>query len=326
MADPAATLGELLRRAAASVPPSREDAEQAARLVRDDPVTDAFRAVGIELADRADERITLFGRAAFLCPARRLDVAGHEIEATTTPAELWRFYLPMCQALAGLAERAGRRVLAGIAGSGASGKSVFAALLCETLNVVFADTKARAAVCPMDGFHYPNAYLDSHFTTDEEGHRVPLRTLKGAPQTFDAEAFVRCVCKLREEPSVTVPRYDRALHDPVPAGIRVGPDHAVVLVEGNYLLLDEAPWAAIGDMLDLAAFVSLPFDVVRKAMVQRHVLGGRSEEDAVRHFERVDRRNYEICTATAGRADLVVRRSAEQRIVGIQAGRRRGPV
>lgn len=323
MADPAATLDALLRRAASGPPFAGSDVGEAVRRVREDPVTVTLRAVGLELADGAEERLSLFVRAASLCPARRLDVAGHAVEATVTPEELWRFYLPLCQALSRLVARTGRRVLAGIAGSGASGKSVFAALLREAFNAAFAGAGLRAAVCPMDGFHYPNAYLDARFAEDGAGGTVPLRALKGAPQTFDAEAFVRCLRRLKNEPSVAVPRYDRILHDPVPAGITIGPDDCLVLVEGNYLLLSEGPWAAVGDMLDLSALVSLPLKAVREAMVRRHVLGGRSEEDAVRHFDRVDRRNYDVCMATASRADLVVRRSAEQRIVGIEAGKGR---
>ncbi|MCK4374587.1 MAG: hypothetical protein KAX19_04630 [Candidatus Brocadiae bacterium] len=320
MAHPAqaAALAELLRRAAGGGAVSENDAGEALCHVRADPVTGAFRGLGVDLTDRARERLEFFRRTAGLCPAVRLDVAGHEVEAVITDVELWRFYLPICQALDGMAAKAERRVLVGIAGAGASGKSVFAGLLREALNRTLSG-QASAALCPLDGFHFPNAYLDSHFTQDEQGRRVAMRALKGAPRTFDAESFVPCLRRLRRQPSVDVPRYDRRLHDPVPGGIHVRPEHRVVLVEGNYLLLDTERWAPVAGLLDLSLFMAQSLEVVRDAMIRRHVRGGRTEEDALGHFERVDRRNFDVIASTAPRADLLVRRSSAHHVVAIEA-------
>jgi pantothenate kinase len=327
MADADAVLLGFLERAAGTGPLTERDALQAARLVRQEPVTEAFRSAGVDLYASASERLELFRRAAHLCPVLTLDVAGHQVTARMSQVELWRFYLPVCQAAASRCSQLGRRALIGVAGPGASGKSVFAALVCETLNAAFSPAGLAAAVCPMDGFHYPNAYLDSHFAADEQGGRVPLRALKGTPQTFDVESFLICLKRLRAQSSVALPRYDRTVHDPVPEGIQVGPGHRVVLVEGNYLLLDHGRWAEVAGLLDLTFFLVQPLDAVREAMVARHVVGGRSQPDAVAHFERVDRRNYELIAATAARADLIVRRAgqgaegrdAAQRILGIEA-------
>jgi len=317
------SLEEWLAGACGPGPSAEGDVAQARRRVAAAPVTAEFRRLGVDLESRAGARLELFRRVADLCPRLTLDVAGHEVEARVSLTELWRFYLPICQALTDVTPSRGR-LLVGVAGPGASGKSVFAALLREATNRGLCKQGARAALCPMDGFHYPNAHLDSHFVVDEVGKRVPLRAFKGSPQTFDAEAFLDCLRRLKVKRFVTVPRYDRQLHDPVPDGFRIGPQEQAVLVEGNFLLLDRGAFAAVADMLDLSIFLIQPFQVIREAMIGRHVLGGRSQDDAAAHFERVDRKNYEICMRTARRADLIVRRDAGQHVVGLAAGPKHG--
>jgi len=321
MAASAPALAELLRRAAGHRRLTGPDRAEAARQVSEDPVTEAFQRVGVELSAGAGQRLDLFRRAAVLCPAVELEVAGYQVTAGMTDVELWRFYLPICQALSSLRQRLDRRVLLGVAGAGASGKSVFAALVREVFNKALSTGAMRAALCPMDGFHFANAYLDSHFVVDEKGKKGPLRAIKGAPQTFDVGSFVHCLRRLRDEPSVALPCYDRRLHDPVPEGIQIGPADRIAVVEGNYLLLDAGPWAEVARLLDLSLFILQPLEVVRDAMVKRHILGGRSKKDALRHFEQVDRSNFELCVSTASRADLVVRRDAAQRVVSIEAVR-----
>jgi pantothenate kinase len=208
-------------------------------------------------------------------------------------------------------------VLAGITGPGAAGKSVFA-LLLERLYNAMPDRAGRAAVCPLDGFHYPNAYLDSHTQVDGQGRAVPLRSVKGSPPSFDVGAFIDTLRGLRSGGAVEAPRYDRRLHEPVPGGIRIGRGDRVVLVEGNYLLLDEGRWGEVAGLLDVRLFLAQPLEVVREAMVERFVSGGRTEQDARAYYERVDRRNFEVIMATIGRADLILERSADQHIAALR--------
>jgi hypothetical protein len=314
-----AALDALLEAALREGGPTGAEAELAERLVRVDPVTEALASAGCDVRGAAAERLGMFGRAAALCPRVELDVAGHEVAAGISRRELWRFYLPLCQAALQAAGRVPVRALIGVAGSGASGKSVFAELLREVFSRAAAGADLRAAVCPLDGFHYSNAYLDAHFGAGEEGEGPPGRALKGLPQTFDADAFVRALAALRSRPSVAWPRYDRRIHDPVPDGVRVGPAERVVFVEGNFLLLDRPPWDEAAGLLDLSLFLLQPLATVREAMIARHVAGGRSPDEAEEHFQRVDGPNYELCLRSARRADLLVRRDEDQRVVGLEA-------
>ncbi len=308
-------LDALLRRAGQGQP-GPADAAQADALIRRDPVTDVLRGIDVDLTGTGADRLAAFARCAHLCPAVCLEVAGHEVDARVSREELWRFYLPLSGAIVRLAGRAERRLLIGIAGPGGSGKSVLAELLRRVLACA---EGLPAALCPLDGFHYPNRHLDAHSTRAPDGRSVPLRQVKGAPQTFEVEAFLDALRRLRAGEAVALPAYDRRLHDPVPGRIRVERRHRAALVEGNYLLLQRGAWAQVADLLDLAIFVAVPPEMAERALIERHVRGGRSPEDARRHFERSDRRNVALCMTSAARADLVLRRDASHRLHALQS-------
>jgi pantothenate kinase len=315
MGESAADLEALLRRVSAGGP-APGDLEALAERVEQDPATTAVRAAGLEPGGVA-ERLALLRRVADWAPAVEMEVAGHRVRACVSLSELWRYYVPICLGLAGLAAGRAGRVVAGITGPGAAGKSVFALLLRRLYNSL-PNAPGRAAVCPMDGFHYPNAYLDSHTVVDAQGRAVPLRSVKGSPPSFDVEGFIALLRRLREGEAVDAPRYDRRIHDPVPGDIRIGAEDRLVLVEGNYLLLAEGRWAAVAGLLDVSIFLQQPMEAAREAMVERFVAGGRTEQDARAYYERVDRRNYEVITSTIDRADLVLERAADQHIASMR--------
>jgi len=255
--------------------------------------------------------------AAACCPGVEVEAEGRRVRARCTRDELARFYLLLCSAMLGrLSGVKGARLLVGIAGPPGSGKSVLAALLARLLEA--AAGRPVAAVVPMDGFHFPNAYLDTHFATGPDGTRVPLRALKGAPETFDVAGFAAALRALAgEEGDLSLPRYDRRLHDPVPDGIQVRREHRVALVEGNYLLLEREGWREVAALLDLKLFISMSLETARAGLIERHVRGGRTPEDAERHFLRVDAPNHRLCTTQRELADAVIERGADQRIASL---------
>ncbi|MFS7992293.1 hypothetical protein Hanom_Chr12g01080611 [Helianthus anomalus] len=50
--------------------------------------------------------------------------------------------------------------------------------------------------------------------------------------------------------SVYAPSFDHAVGDPIEDNIFINVQHKVVIVEGNYLFLDEGSWKEISSMLD----------------------------------------------------------------------------
>jgi pantothenate kinase len=180
------------------------------------------------------------------------------------------------------------RFLLGIAGPPGSGKSTLAGALAAHLG---------APVVPMDGFHLPNAVLA------ERGSRAR----KGAPDTFAAEAFVDLVRWLRSATVVvTCPTFDRMLDEAVPDQVRVRPEDTLVIVEGNYLLLDDAPWSELAELFDAIAYLDVPTDLRVERLVERHVAFGRSRSEALAFVHRSDEANTRRVQECRHRADIVV--------------------
>jgi fructokinase len=143
------------------------------------------------------------------------------------------------------------RVLVAIAGPPGAGKSTLAEALAADID--------GAAVVPMDGFHLDNAVLE---------HRGILAR-KGAPESFDGLGFVNMIARLKQGGEVAIPVFDRA-RDIAIAGARViGPDQRVLLVEGNYLLLNAQPWAALAGLWDLTIGIDVPLPVLEARLIQR---------------------------------------------------------
>jgi pantothenate kinase len=104
-----------------------------------------------------------------------------------------------------------------------------------------------------DGFHHTKATLSKM-----RSQECPFQR-RGAPFTFNAESFLNLVQALRHttvteldepEQAFWVPSFDHAIKDPVERDIRIASSQRIVLLEGNYVLLDEHPWSMIQELVD----------------------------------------------------------------------------
>lgn len=183
------------------------------------------------------------------------------------------------------------RYVFGLAGPPGSGKSTVAARLADELGAV---------VVPMDGFHLDNTELD----------RLGLSGVKGAPDTFDAAGFVRLVEQLNHaDGPVSAPSFDRVADRTIDGAITVGPDDRIVIVEGNYLLLERPPWGALPDLFDLTGYIDGDAHARVDRLVARHVRHGRSPDEAREFVRMSDEANAVIVAASRPRADVVVEAS-----------------
>lgn len=184
------------------------------------------------------------------------------------------------------------RVLLGITGAPGAGKSTLAGALVAALGPV-------AAICGMDGFHLANVELG----------RLGRAGRKGAIDTFDGHGYVALLRRLAADPPhvVYAPAYDRSIEESVAAAVPVGPEVRLVVTEGNYLLVDEAPWEAVRPLLAEAWYCELDDDVRVRRLVARHEAAGKSPDDARRWTLGSDARNAAVVAATRRRADLAVR-------------------
>jgi pantothenate kinase len=181
------------------------------------------------------------------------------------------------------------RVLIAIAGPPGAGKSTLAAAL--------ADQVAGAAVVPMDGFHLDNMVLEQR----------GLLARKGAPESFDAAGFLNMVTRLKRGEEVVIPVFDRA-RDIAIAGARViGPEQRVLLIEGNYLLLDRAPWNGLAGCWDLTIGIEVPLPELEARLVQRWRDHGLMQAAAVARAMGNDIPNAQLVVAGSVSADLVIR-------------------
>lgn len=184
----------------------------------------------------------------------------------------------------------GRRIL-GVTGPPGSGKSTLSAAVVAAL-------APAAVLVPMDGFHLANAELA----------RLGRQDRKGAPDTFDAAGYVALLSRLRaqREETVYAPVFDRHLEEAIAGAVPVPADTPLVVTEGNYLLLEDGPWARVRELLDEVWFVDLDDDVRLERLVRRHVEHGRTPAAAREWVMRSDEANAALVARTRSRADLVV--------------------
>lgn len=233
--------------------------------------------------------------------------AGSPAHALVTRTQIEHLLLPLAAAALQWTATRKRRVLIGITGGAGSGKTVLSSLLCQTLNAL-ANPDAAIAVST-DAYHFPNAYLDAHVHTTD-GIPQPLRQMKGLPPTYDTNALVADLRRLRsaDDESISLPIYDREHHDPVRGAFWVRPTHRIILVEGLHLLRPEAEWRAIRECLDLSILLDVPLDTCRRRVTTRKMAAGRTPDDVQAHFERVDRPTLDAVRDPAHRtqADLII--------------------
>ena len=186
-----------------------------------------------------------------------------------------------------------RRCLMGLTGPAGSGKSTLAAYVAGSLC-------PSPPVVPMDGFHLAQAVIDQKGLGDR----------KGSPETFDPWGFVSLVERLASRAGggvVYAPKFDRSVEEPIAGAIPVGPADGLVIVEGNYLLLDESPWTQIRPALDLCAYLEIEDATRIRRLVDRHMRYGKSRLEAERFVHSSDEKNTQLIKASRNRADFIVR-------------------
>lgn len=217
-----------------------------------------------------------------------------------------RFYHPIADRLEQLPPTSRRRMVA-IAGPPGSGKSSFAAILSAVINAR-AGTEI-AVVVGQDGWHYSNAYLESH-TIEIDGHPATLRSIKGRPETFDVKGFHLALTAMRTESEIRFPIYSRQTHEPAADAGCVSVAHCLVLVEGNYLLLDRSPWAALRSLFDYTIFLALDRAHLIRGLRERHARGGKNLAAIDRQIERVDLPDIDLVLEHSVPSDLLVVKSS----------------
>lgn len=175
------------------------------------------------------------------------------------------------------------RLIIGIAGIPASGKSTLANLIVEHANAILktpnveSEGRTEAIVVGLDGWHLTRAQLaampDPQLAKDK----------RGAHWTFDPDGYLGFVKNLRVPLShsgsaaiepIIAPSFDHAVKDPDPTGMKVYPWHRIVVIEGLYCFLSIGAWKEAGEILDERWLATVDFEEATGRIVDRHIISG----------------------------------------------------
>ncbi len=182
----------------------------------------------------------------------------------------------------------GQRVMLGLVGCPGSGKSTLAQALHQ-------EFPASSQIVPMDGYHLANVELQ----------RLGFESRKGAPHTFDSAGYVALLQRLRaqrEGEVVYAPEFRREIEEPIAGAIPVFSSTQLIITEGNYLLLEDGPWAQVTPLLDEIWYVDVDDTLRNERLVGRHQQFGRSREQALAWIAGNDALNADVIAATRPRA------------------------
>ncbi|EKO3694552.1 nucleoside/nucleotide kinase family protein [Vibrio metschnikovii] len=229
-----------------------------------------------------------------------LNVSGFESEAVFPDKDIEQIHKPLVEKFTKLFQQKNERIIIFLAAPPGSGKSTLAAFW-EHLSNTESDVEPLQ-VLPFDGFHFPNEILDSNYTT-RNGEQILLRSIKGAFETFNLTSLIDKLKQLKvKDPKW--PYYDRNLHDPVDDAIAV--EKEIVVIEGNYLLLDEPVWNGLHKLADFTVFIDTDPKFLEDRLVGRKVRGGTSFEDAKAFYEKSDSKNVDTVLNHSISADLTL--------------------
>ncbi|MCF6327470.1 MAG: nucleoside/nucleotide kinase family protein [Devosiaceae bacterium] len=186
------------------------------------------------------------------------------------------------------------RIIVAIAGAPAAGKTTIASDLCDMLNQKSAGS---AAILAMDGFHFDNSVLKAR----------GILAKKGAPQTFDADGFTAALERVRAgNQNVAIPVFDRQMDLSRSGASVIDAAVEIIIVEGNYLLLEHSQWAQSALHYNLKIFIEVPLSILEERLIKRWISYGFDPVAAKERAQQNDLVNAKIVLQESQPADIVI--------------------
>ncbi len=231
----------------------------------------------------------------------KININGLDVDAHYSEENVNTIFIPLLKQLTGLQKEKGNRILVMLAAPPGAGKSTLVSFLEKLSKETTGVTQLQAI--GMDGFHRRQEYLTSH-TTIRDGKEIKMVEIKGSPETFDLPLLTERIQRVAAGENCGWPIYDRTLHNPVDNVITITAD--IVLLEGNYLLLEEQGWRELSDYADYTISLTAGESHLRGRLIERKAASGNSQEAATAFVDYSDMANVRICLEKTKRADLTL--------------------
>jgi pantothenate kinase len=105
-----------------------------------------------------------------------------------------------------------------------------------------------------------------------------------------------------------VPVFDRVAEISRGSARIISSNTPIILVEGNYLLLNEKPWDILWDYFNFTVMISTPLDEIKSQLMNRWLELGFSFEEATIRVQENDLKNIQTVIQKSRKADFIIHR------------------
>ncbi|MFA5997483.1 MAG: hypothetical protein WC791_03245 [Candidatus Paceibacterota bacterium] len=232
---------------------------------------------------------------------KTINVTEQEIDISNFTEKQKQFYIDLFKELVERYQSKQKpRMIVGITGPAGSGKSAVVAIFQEIAKQVTLPFKFESI--GIDAFHYTNEYLLAHDVNGDS-----LKSHKGRFDTYDIEKLTNVMKRFSVGGEVQLPVYSRATHNPVENAINIKRDEpALLVVEGLWVLYDQAGWNTVGELLNYSIFVEGDNEKLKQGVIDRHIRGGRTSDEAKEYYEANESQNFDLIMTTKNKADKII--------------------
>jgi len=123
------------------------------------------------------------------------NVNSFKIKAEYYEQDITDIFIPLVRKLDAMRQNSKHRLIIYLAGPCGAGKTTLSLLLESLFN---AHTSSSAQAAGIDGFHYSQDYLNSHYIC-KSGDKILMRDIKGSAETYDFEKLHGKIASLKHD-------------------------------------------------------------------------------------------------------------------------------
>lgn len=234
-----------------------------------------------------------------------VNVNGFSFNAEYFKKDVDNIFIPLLEKLTLIRKQKGKRVISFLVSPPGTGKTTLSMFLASLSSND--DTLTSIQTAGLDGFHRTQQYLKSNYL-DIGGKSILMNDVKGCPETFDINKLYQKLKELQQN-DIKWPLYDRRLHDVIPDAALI--DGEIILIEGNWLLLNEDKWKDLKLFSDYNIFIDAPEQLLQDRLINRKMLGGLSLKEAIDFYFASDQKNIMRVKNNSLPADITLELQAD---------------